>query len=92
LLDATARPGRNNPCHCGSGNKYKRCCLSKDEEMDRAARAETAELATPSVAQENAPAQDTPERPRPSAQPWKRAAAAKRSFPRFMAPSRRSGS
>jgi tetratricopeptide (TPR) repeat protein len=23
--------GRNDPCHCGSGNKYKRCCLSKDE-------------------------------------------------------------
>jgi tetratricopeptide (TPR) repeat protein len=23
--------GRNDPCHCGSGNKYKKCCLSKDE-------------------------------------------------------------
>ncbi|WP_052475885.1 SEC-C metal-binding domain-containing protein [Cohnella kolymensis] len=23
--------GRNDPCHCGSGNKYKRCCLQKDE-------------------------------------------------------------
>jgi tetratricopeptide (TPR) repeat protein len=23
--------GRNDPCHCGSGNKYKRCCLDKDE-------------------------------------------------------------
>jgi tetratricopeptide (TPR) repeat protein len=23
--------GRNDPCHCGSGNKYKRCCLNKDE-------------------------------------------------------------
>jgi tetratricopeptide (TPR) repeat protein len=23
--------GRNDPCHCGSGNKYKRCCLLKDE-------------------------------------------------------------
>jgi len=21
------RPGRNDPCHCGSGKKYKRCCL-----------------------------------------------------------------
>ena len=19
--------GRNDPCHCGSGKKYKRCCL-----------------------------------------------------------------
>ncbi|HUE81592.1 MAG TPA: SEC-C metal-binding domain-containing protein [Pyrinomonadaceae bacterium] len=22
--------GRNDPCHCGSGKKYKRCCLAKD--------------------------------------------------------------
>ena len=22
--------GRNDPCHCGSGKKYKRCCLEKD--------------------------------------------------------------
>jgi len=21
------RPGRNEPCSCGSGKKYKRCCL-----------------------------------------------------------------
>ena len=26
------RPGRNDPCHCGSGKKYKKCCLQKDEE------------------------------------------------------------
>lgn len=23
--------GRNDSCHCGSGKKYKRCCLQKDE-------------------------------------------------------------
>jgi len=23
--------GRNDPCHCGSGLKYKKCCLEKDE-------------------------------------------------------------
>lgn len=22
--------GRNEPCHCGSGTKYKKCCLEKD--------------------------------------------------------------
>jgi len=22
--------GRNDPCPCGSGKKYKRCCLAKD--------------------------------------------------------------
>jgi hypothetical protein len=26
----TPRLGRNDPCHCGSGKKYKKCCLSKD--------------------------------------------------------------
>ena len=25
-----AKIGRNDPCHCGSGKKYKRCCLEKD--------------------------------------------------------------
>jgi hypothetical protein len=30
--------GRNQPCHCGSGVKYKRCCLGKDEEAERQAR------------------------------------------------------
>ncbi|PIS35810.1 hypothetical protein COZ78_01315 [bacterium (Candidatus Gribaldobacteria) CG_4_8_14_3_um_filter_42_11] len=23
--------GRNDPCHCGSNKKYKKCCLGKDE-------------------------------------------------------------
>jgi uncharacterized protein len=25
-LHAIAAPGRNDPCHCGSGKKYKKCC------------------------------------------------------------------
>ncbi len=29
--------GRNEPCHCGSGRKYKKCCLRKDEEDQRLA-------------------------------------------------------
>ena len=24
--------GRNSPCHCGSGEKYKKCCIIKDTE------------------------------------------------------------
>ncbi len=24
------RPGRNDPCHCGSGLKYKKCCAQSD--------------------------------------------------------------
>ena len=26
------RAGRNDPCPCGSGKKYKKCCLAKDQE------------------------------------------------------------
>jgi uncharacterized protein len=25
-IRASSKPGRNDPCPCGSGNKYKRCC------------------------------------------------------------------
>jgi hypothetical protein len=28
---AAPRPGRNDPCHCGSGKKYKRCHLEADK-------------------------------------------------------------
>lgn len=34
---AMAKTGRNDPCHCGSGKKYKRCCLEKDEAANSAA-------------------------------------------------------
>ena len=30
--------GRNAPCDCGSGKKYKRCCLRKDEQESSSAR------------------------------------------------------
>ncbi len=29
---AVAKTGRNELCHCGSGKKYKHCCIAKDEE------------------------------------------------------------
>jgi hypothetical protein len=25
------KPERNDPCHCGSGKKYKHCCQDKDK-------------------------------------------------------------
>jgi len=28
------KPGRNDPCPCGSGRKYKRCCLGHEAEHD----------------------------------------------------------
>lgn len=30
------KPGRNDPCPCGSGKKYKKCCLASDEAAARA--------------------------------------------------------
>jgi tetratricopeptide (TPR) repeat protein len=38
--------GRNDPCRCGSGQKYKRCCQEKDEAAEHAARV-AAEAAKP---------------------------------------------
>jgi len=36
---------RNSPCHCGSGRKYKLCCLPADERLLIAAQvSEEAEL------------------------------------------------
>jgi tetratricopeptide (TPR) repeat protein len=39
-----AKPGRNDRCRCGSGRKYKACCLTKDEagEHRRLAEAQAA--------------------------------------------------
>src|SRR5262245_2113186 len=34
-LTIMAKPGRNDPCHCGSGKKYKKCCQPKEEAAER---------------------------------------------------------
>jgi tetratricopeptide (TPR) repeat protein len=48
-----AKPGRNDRCPCGSGNKYKKCCLPKDEEAEHQrlakANAERATAPRPSL-------------------------------------------
>ena len=31
------KPGRNELCPCGSGQKYKKCCLNKDEAREKEA-------------------------------------------------------
>ena len=33
------KTGRNEPCPCGSGKKYKRCCLPKDQAAEQLALA-----------------------------------------------------
>ena len=35
MPEAKPVPGRNDPCHCGSGKKYKQCHLDKDEAARR---------------------------------------------------------
>ena len=40
--------GRNEPCHCGSGRKYKKCCLEKDAGRLRSER-EAGPMATGSA-------------------------------------------
>ena len=35
---ARHKAGRNEPCPCGSGAKYKSCCLDEVQEMERVAR------------------------------------------------------
>jgi len=47
--------GRNDPCHCGSGKKYKQCHLDKDEAAAREARAKAM-----AEAEKNAPAPEPP--------------------------------
>ena len=84
------RPGRNEPCHCGSGRKYKHCCLEKDKTETGAARAAAAAKAA-----ESAPAAAPPVPPRApkhqTRQPWK--ATATRGFvPRTRSPRKVGGS
>ncbi|MGH6681278.1 MAG: SEC-C metal-binding domain-containing protein, partial [Bradyrhizobium sp.] len=45
-----AKIGRNEPCPCGSGRKYKQCCLAKDEAAASAARAAQAPTRRPGFA------------------------------------------
>ena len=66
---AHARPGRNEPCHCGSGRKYKHCCLEKDEGAAAAARAKAAAEASVSAPEASASPVHTPKHQ--THQPWK---------------------
>ncbi len=69
---STPRPGRNQPCHCGSGRKYKQCCLAKDEELAAAARAEAASAAAAAEETSEAVASTPARTPKhQTQQPWK---------------------
>jgi hypothetical protein len=89
-------PGRNEPCSCGSGKKYKHCCLSKDEAATRVAHAAEAKSeaerppaeAASSTSQEASRSQITRPPRQATQQPWKRNE--RRGAPKFTVP-RRSG-
>lgn len=90
-MAADKKPGRNDPCHCGSGKKYKSCCLAKDEAAERAARAKAAETAAAEAAKE--PAAPPPPPPKPTSyQPWRRGSTDTRGFQRLQIPRRSGGS
>ena len=75
--------GRNDPCHCGSGRKYKQCCLGKDEDAARAARTKAAAQAPSPVAADTAPAKTATPR---THQPWKKSVTNTHGFQRMSTP------
>jgi len=81
-------PSRNDPCHCGSGKKYKNCHLDADEKAARAARTKEAAAAahaepSSAAATPGGPSGAAPPRAKGhGAQPWKRGTANTRGFQR----------
>ena len=49
--------GRNDPCHCGSGQKYKKCHLAKDDAAKSAELAAAAAAAAEAQAKADAEAE-----------------------------------
>ena len=92
MPNATAASlGRNYPCHCGSGKKYKLCCLRKDEAAEREEQTKAAAEATPPPPAEQSAEPDAARPRRPTDQPWKRRAQSYRPFQRFLMPPKRGG-
>jgi len=86
-----ANLGRNDPCHCGSGKKYKQCCLGKDEEKARTARAKAVAEAPAAAAEEEAsPAPRAPKHQ--TRQPWKKTATNTHGFGKTSLPRKVGGS
>lgn len=87
------KPGRNEPCTCGSGRKYKHCCLPADEALAAAARKVQADVTAPlETAAESGEAAKTPRAPKhQTRQPWRNATS--RGFvPRSTTPRKAGGS
>jgi hypothetical protein len=82
----TATLGRNDPCHCGSGKKYKACHLAADEAKARETRAREADEAKAPEAPAVEPAKAQKAAPRHATrQPWKGGAQNTRGFQKVTA-------
>jgi hypothetical protein len=82
--------GRNDPCHCGSGKKYKQCHLGADEAKARDARKKAEEQAPAEPEAPSVAAQPVHRKPTP--QPWKRGPQNTRGFARVSATRKVGGS
>jgi hypothetical protein len=85
-----ANLGRNDPCHCGSGKKYKQCHLAEDEAKERAERAKTAAEAPAPVEGSATPASAGPKHQ--TRQPWKKTATNTHGFGKTSLPRKVGGS
>jgi hypothetical protein len=56
-----SKPGRNDPCHCGSGQKYKKCHLPTDDAAKSAELAANAAEAAAKAAADAAAAEEEEE-------------------------------
>ena len=85
MPDSPARTlGRNEPCHCGSGRKYKQCCLDKDEAAAREVRAKALAEAPPPPAEDTKASRAAPRHK--TRQPWKGGLQNTRGFQKVSAP------
>lgn len=81
--------GRNDPCHCGSGKKYKACHLAADEATARKKASDAAAAAPapePDAESETKASSQKAHSPRhQTQQPWKGGKASTRGFARVSA-------
>ena len=89
--------GRNDPCHCGSGKKYKQCHLAADEAKARAERVKAADAAPapPESGASDSEAGGKPASGGPkhqTRQPWKKTATNTHGFGKTSLPRKVGGS
>jgi len=85
--------GRNDPCPCGSGKKYKQCHLAADEAKAREERAKAAESApAPEAEASGTPGKAAAGSKHQTRQPWKKTATNTHGFGKTSLPRKVGGS